>query len=135
MQKLSVLSWWNSSNGTKKCTVLQFSKESGTKASRCDTYWQNYEERFSELSPNLFELPISILTLLHPPKSEDGDGQLSRVAFKINDFLWNPHFRYYVCIYCFEYISLIFNILDFTKTCLRLVQHWSQLWPIEMKMV
>jgi hypothetical protein len=25
--------------------------------------------------------------LLHPPKSEDGIGQLTRVAFKINDFL------------------------------------------------
>jgi hypothetical protein len=30
---------------------------------------------------------------LHPPKSEDGNGQLTRVAFKINDFLCNPHFR------------------------------------------
>ena len=30
--------------------------------------------------------------LLHPPKSEYGNGQLTRVAFKINDFLWNPHF-------------------------------------------
>jgi hypothetical protein len=89
MQKLSVLSWWNSSNGTKECTVLQFSKESGTKASRCDTYWQNYKERFSELSPNLFELSISILTLWHHPKVR----KLTRVAFKINDFLWNPHFR------------------------------------------
>jgi hypothetical protein len=25
--------------------------------------------------------------LLHPPKSEDGNGQLTRVAFKINNFL------------------------------------------------
>ena len=35
--------------------------------------------------------------LLHPPanppKSEDGNGQLTRVAFKINDFLWNPYFN------------------------------------------
>ena len=27
----------------------------------------------------------------NPPKSEDGNGQLTRVAFKINDFLQNPH--------------------------------------------
>ena len=29
----------------------------------------------------------------NPPKSEDGNGQLTRVAFKINDFLRNPYFR------------------------------------------
>ena len=36
--------------------------------------------------------------LLHPPKSEDGNGQLTKVAFKINDFLWNPHFRHLVSL-------------------------------------
>ena len=33
---------------------------------------------------NSGQLPISILF---------GNGQLTRVAFKINDFLWNPHIR------------------------------------------
>ena len=33
--------------------------------------------------------------LLHP--MENGNGQLTRVAFRINGFLWNPHFSFKNC--------------------------------------
>ena len=43
--------------------------------------------------------------LLYLLKSEDGNGQLTRVAFKINDFLWNPHFKYMINIFYFPYYA------------------------------
>ena len=61
----------------------------------------------------------------NPPKSEDGNGQLTRVAFKINDFLWNPYFSI-IENYLFDLLNTTpLNITSMLQTLHSLLMHNS----------
>ena len=68
----------------------------------------------------------------NPPKSEYGNGQLTRVAFRINDFLWNPYFRY---LFDLPVRRLkVWILLILAIFCLKnwALVHSAEFWPIPL---
>ena len=61
--------------------------------------------------------PLWVGLLLHPPRADDGIGQLTRGAFRINDMLLNPYFS--------EPLDYKWIVLELR----RLFQKWFQ--PID----